>query len=177
MKTPSDLGIKKRTYIAPKGGWKPQTHYLVETANSSTNVIHRVLFYSGFLCDDKHGNPFPGGYNCILSHKYDGNDTGIANTYYMKALEELNIALDDDLSINEGSVFMDNKEVGEKAKILNELATEISGCLDYKPWHINWITRSKDGAVQAWEPDNTCIYSGSALNAACRALNHSTYNG
>lgn len=74
-------------------------------------------------------------------------------------------------------LLMTNAEIKEQALITNQLATEISECLDYEPWHINWITRSSAGVVQAWEPDNTCIYEGTKLNAACRALKLSNYGG
>ena len=74
-----------------------------------------------------------------------------------------------------GGILVSSVEIAESYRITNELATEISKCVDYKPWHINWITRSSAGVVQAWEPDNTCIYEGPKLNAACRALKLSTY--
>lgn len=56
------------------------------------------------------------------------------------------------------------------------LTEKLSKCADYKPWHINWIVRDGRG-YSAWEPDNTCIYKGTDLNEACKALNNSTYDG
>jgi hypothetical protein len=85
--------------------------------------------------------------------------------------------LDKERTPTVSSIFMSSTETKEKALIVNALATDISECFDYEPWHINWITRSSAGVVQAWQPDNTCIYEGSKLNAACRALKLSTYGG
>ncbi len=72
------------------------------------------------------------------------------------------------------SVLMNNEEVLEQSKVTNQLAEDISKCADYKPWHVNWITRT-NGVIQAWEPDNTCIYTGDNLNDACVALNNSKF--
>ena len=166
MRTPSELGIKKGTVIPPKGGWKASTYYIVEVAFSSCNVIFKTLYYSGFLSDGK-----PSGYNGILSTKLEDLQN-LNDTYYLKVVEELDI----DLSC-EGVEVVSVKDSKEAALTTNELANDISKCIDYEPWHINWITRSSAGVVQAWEPDNTCIYEGTALNAACRALKLSTYNG
>jgi len=57
----------------------------------------------------------------------------------------------------------------------HKLSIDIAECSEYEPWHINWITRNDEGVVQAWEPDNTCIYTGTKLNDACNALNFSKY--
>jgi len=177
MRTPSELGIKKGTTVPPKGGWKASTYYIVEVAFSSCNVIFKTLFYSGFLVEGE-----PSAFNGILSTQSDAHR--LKDTYYLKAVEELEI----DLSypspaksklpfstVNE--ILMTDTEIEESALATNELANDISKCVDYVPWHINWITRSSAGVVQAWEPDNTCIYEGTALNAACRALKLNTYNG
>jgi len=62
-KTPFILDIEKGTIILPEGGLKPSTTYIVEVAFSPTNIIHRTLFYTGFL-NGKHNTP--GGYNEFL---------------------------------------------------------------------------------------------------------------
>jgi hypothetical protein len=56
-------------------------------AFSSGNVIHKSLFYSGFLTDGK-----PCGYNMIINPSYGENlDTNRA--YYLEVIEELDIDL------------------------------------------------------------------------------------
>ena len=94
-KTPSELGINKGTYVGPEGGWKPQTYYVAETASTLNNAIHKVIFYSGFLGKNRRGELFPCGYNCILSPTYENSNVGIANTYYLKVLSEIDINLND----------------------------------------------------------------------------------
>jgi len=94
-KTPSELGINKGTYIGPEGGWKPQTYYVVETASTSNNTIHKVIFYSGFLSKNRRDELFPCGYNCILSPVYENRGVRITDTYYLKALREIDIELED----------------------------------------------------------------------------------
>ena len=62
-KTPNHLGLTERTIILPEEGLKPSTVYIVEAAFDPYNVIHRTLFYTGFL-NGKHNTP--GGYNEFL---------------------------------------------------------------------------------------------------------------
>lgn len=83
--TPLSLGIEKGTRIPLKGKWKEQTYYVVEVAYSSTNPIHRSIFYSGFL-NGKGGKP--GGYNCVLSPTVDGKPS-IGEYYYLKVVKIL----------------------------------------------------------------------------------------
>ena len=83
METPSELKIKKGTVIGPKSGWKPKTYYIV-------NVIHKALFYSGFLTNAK-----PCGYNRIINPKYEEN-CDINKAYYLEVVEELDIDLSRD---------------------------------------------------------------------------------
>lgn len=54
----------KRTHIAPEGGWKPQTYYVVDTAWRSTNPIHRRILYVGFL--GRPDRPLSGNYTALL---------------------------------------------------------------------------------------------------------------
>lgn len=57
-----------------------------------------------------------------------------------------------------------------------KISSTAKGCVEFKSWHLSWITY--DGhTYRAWEPDNTCIYEGTDLNLACKALNNSTYDG
>ena len=85
--TPSELKIKKGTVVPPVNGWKEGTYYVVKVAFGSGNVIHKSLFYSGFLQDGK-----PCGYNCLLSPVYD-TKYKLTQTYYLEVVEELNINL------------------------------------------------------------------------------------
>lgn len=85
MNTPSELKIKRGTVIPPKEGWNPRTYYIVEVAFSSSNVIHKTLFYSGFLTDSK-----PCGYNTLFSPNYEENYS-IKDVYYLKAIETLDL--------------------------------------------------------------------------------------
>jgi hypothetical protein len=55
---------EKRTHIAPEGGWKEQTYYVVDTSWRSTNPIHRRILYVGFLGPE--GRPLSGGYTALL---------------------------------------------------------------------------------------------------------------
>ena len=83
--TPVDLGVRKGTIIAPEGGWKSQTHYVVDVAFSQCNTIHRKIFYTGFVHNNK-----PQAYNSILSTK-DDSSSDIGSLFYMKAIRELNL--------------------------------------------------------------------------------------
>lgn len=65
----------------PKEGWKELTWYLVEVAYNKFNVIHRALFFSGFLFDGK-----PGGYNMFVSEGYGGEALSYRDAYYLKVI-------------------------------------------------------------------------------------------
>ena len=86
MTTPSDLNIKKGTYIAPKGGWDAQTHYIVDAAFTSGNPIKRYVFYSGFISDG-----LPSGYNCLFSHSTVNDKPSLFNMYYLKAIKRIEL--------------------------------------------------------------------------------------
>lgn len=86
--TPLQLGIKRGTVIPPSKGWRPETFYIVEVAYSGVNVIHRSIFYSGFL--SKAGKP--GGYNTLMS-PYSDDYTQLSDTFFLKAIEKLDINL------------------------------------------------------------------------------------
>ena len=85
--TPSELKIKKGTIIPPVNGWKEKTYYVVRVALGSENVIHKSLFYSGFLQDSK-----PCGYNCLLNPVYD-TKYKLTQTYYLQVIEQLSVDL------------------------------------------------------------------------------------
>ncbi len=86
--TPSIEAIKKGTIIKPSGGWEEQTYYIVDVAFSAVNVIHRTIFYSGFL-SSLEGDP--SGYNLFV-HSED--TLTIEDAYYMKVIIKINLGPD-----------------------------------------------------------------------------------
>lgn len=88
----------KRTIIPPPNGWKPRTYYTVEVAWTEHNVIHKAVFYTGFL---NGPNGEPGGYNQIWNPTYDrpvhynnlrqnhSYEFGLERVHYLKAVCEL----------------------------------------------------------------------------------------
>jgi hypothetical protein len=87
MHTPSELKIEKGTVIGLKNGWKENTYYVVKVAFSGNNIIHKALFYCGFLRNNK-----PGNFSKITKAGY-GNDYHIDDAYYIEAVEEIEINL------------------------------------------------------------------------------------
>ena len=71
----------------PKKGWEENTWYLVEVAFDKYNVIHRSLFYTGFLNGMPH-RKFPGNYNMLENPTYDYNYK-IDDIYYMRVIKKL----------------------------------------------------------------------------------------
>jgi len=86
--TPLIEGIKRGTVVPPRSGWKERKYYLVDVAYSGGNVIHRSIFYSGFLTDGK-----PGGYNILLS-PFSDNDSSLRDVFYLKVVRILPFTLD-----------------------------------------------------------------------------------
>jgi len=76
--TPNDLNIKCGEHVPPKNGWEQRTYYIVDVAFSSNNIIHRTVFYSGFLF-----NGIPCGYNKFLNYT---NDLEYKDAWYIKAI-------------------------------------------------------------------------------------------
>lgn len=81
--------------IPPEGGWKERTHYLVEVAFSKFNVIHRSIFFTGFL-NAKCG--LPGGYNYFPS---SSSKLEYHNALYIKCIRE--IVSKEEIKLTEGS--------------------------------------------------------------------------
>lgn len=90
MITPRNLGVKERTIKPPKSGWEERTYYLVDVAFSPTNIIHRAIYYTGFL-NGRDGAP--GGYNMFAFYS---NQYTIKDVYYLKAIEKINMRLEDE---------------------------------------------------------------------------------
>jgi hypothetical protein len=65
----------------PKGGFEPQTYYVVEIAMNMNNPIFQDIFYTGFL-NGRRG--IPGGYNKLFTSEatYD-------NVKYMKVIRKI----------------------------------------------------------------------------------------
>ena len=53
--------------IAPQEGWQPNTYYLVNVKLDPRNVLHRAVFYSGFLNDQEE----PEEYNTLWAARYN----------------------------------------------------------------------------------------------------------
>lgn len=81
------LPPEKKTIIPPGGGWEPRTYYVVDVAFSSHNVVHRSIFYSGFLNGDNEG---PGGYNVVWNASYEvGDHYPISKCHYLKVISKI----------------------------------------------------------------------------------------
>jgi hypothetical protein len=76
--------VKTKQIIPPAEGWKPSTLYYVEVAFDPNNVVHKALFYSGFLTEGR-----PGGYNQIWSPLYDTGYYHIGHAHYLKVVREM----------------------------------------------------------------------------------------
>lgn len=85
MKTPANQAQKTRNGIqrdveVPKGGWKEHTFYVVDVSFSIDNIIHRDLFFTGFLDHEKK----PAGYNKFFNAEYT-----ISYAVYLRVVEEV----------------------------------------------------------------------------------------
>lgn len=82
--TPVTLGLKDKTILKPTQGWDAHAWYIVEVAYEPNNVIHKALFYSGYL----DGEGRPGGYNCLINPSYDCNPS-IGKVYYLAVINKI----------------------------------------------------------------------------------------
>jgi len=69
---------------APEGGWEESTWYLVEVAYSRYNIIHRALFFSGFLHEGE-----PTGYNQFVSAGYENELLTYDQACYLKVIRKV----------------------------------------------------------------------------------------
>ncbi len=74
----------EKCIIAPEGGWKDNTTYIVEVSFNSQNPVHLAMFFSGFLNDAGK----PSSYNDLYNPVWCGTHS-ISDVYYMKVLGEL----------------------------------------------------------------------------------------
>ena len=77
-----------KKYIGtPINGWEERTWYLVEVAYSPNNVIHRAMFFSGFLNGEENS---PGGYNGFVSiGGFYEEFLELSDAYYLKVLKKI----------------------------------------------------------------------------------------
>lgn len=76
-------------HIPPKGGWEPQSHYVVEVSAFKGNPIFRAILYTGFL-NGKDNQP--GGYSGLFigtSECY--ND--LRKFKYIKAISKIDMSI------------------------------------------------------------------------------------
>jgi len=97
METPTSLKEKGLQYkgLVSEVALKSSTHYIVDVAYSSVNVIHRSIFYTGFLDDEG----IPSNYNGIFSQGSQENK--FSDIYYMKIVSEITEINED----NEGGIY------------------------------------------------------------------------
>lgn len=84
----SGLPPKERTIIPPEGGWEERTYYVVEVAYRTSNLIHRAIFYTGFLNGNKERTE-PGGYNDIWCGSYEVGQRPFRSAHYLKAISKI----------------------------------------------------------------------------------------
>ncbi len=83
MKLASEIGIKKSTIVAPEGGWKPRTYYVIDVCYHAGNPIHRAIMYSSFL---EEGNLTRRAE--IFNGTYEGLNR-VTDAYYVKGISEI----------------------------------------------------------------------------------------
>lgn len=74
---------KTQLILGPGAGWKAQTYYIVNVSYSENNVIHKALFFTGFLNNGK-----PGSYNSIHCPGYE-RPHRIEEVYSLEVKHEL----------------------------------------------------------------------------------------
>ena len=85
-RTPKEFNCPKGYQALPEEGWKEKTYYVVETAFSENNPIHRRIFYSGSLHKGQ-----PNSYNAFakfIAHEYY---LEIVDAYFIKIIREIDI--------------------------------------------------------------------------------------
>jgi len=83
---------KKRRIIPPEFGWEEQQYYTVELAFDENNVIHKSIFFSGFLHRGE-----PAQYNSIFNPTYE-QLYKISDVHYLKVIDNLHIDLNNSVS-------------------------------------------------------------------------------
>lgn len=73
----------RKGVFPPRRGWGEGCYYITEVAFSEHNIVHKAIFYTGFLNEGE-----PGAYNCIFNPTYDRNYR-INEAYYLKVLHKI----------------------------------------------------------------------------------------
>ena len=83
--TPLEIDNKiKRTIHTPIDGWKERTWYLCDVAFSSTNPVHSIMYFTGFLTEDGK----PSGYSHLHSLNSETNFS-IGEVFYLNPIRIL----------------------------------------------------------------------------------------
>lgn len=72
--------------IAPVGGWKERTYYIVTVQFSSSNPEHRAILYTGFLNGPDN---IPGGYSCLFNPAYDPPTQPLSELWSIRPVKEI----------------------------------------------------------------------------------------
>ena len=101
--TPNMEGITERTIITLEGGWEEREYYLVDVAFSEFNVIHRTIFYTGFL-----NNRVPAGYNQFW---FQEDIMNLSKAYFVKAIAKIDMFPDmKDIVLDMGRDWLEDTE-------------------------------------------------------------------
>ena len=79
--------MKGYYHIPPKGGWEPQSHYVVEVSVGHGNTIFKAILYTGFL---NGPNNTPGGYSGIFVNT---TYPDIRKFMYIKAIRKIDMEI------------------------------------------------------------------------------------
>ena len=72
--------------VAPPGGWKERTYYVVNVSFSPSNPEHRAILYTGFW--DKKMNK-PGGYSNLFQGSYESGKADPDEAYSVRVISEI----------------------------------------------------------------------------------------
>ena len=81
--------MKEYYHIPPKGGWEPQSHYVVEVSAFDGNPIFKTILYTGFL---NGPNNEPGGYSGLFISTAESHDN-LRKFKYIKAIRKIDMEI------------------------------------------------------------------------------------
>lgn len=81
--------MKEHYHIPPKGGWEPQSHYVVEVSVRHGNPIFPAILYTGFL---NGPNNTPGGYSGVYINTSEAHPD-IKYFMYIKAIRKIDMEI------------------------------------------------------------------------------------
>lgn len=79
------LPPNERTIVPPVDGWEDKTYYVVAVSMSRTNLVHKSIFYSGFLSDKNN----PANYNAVWG---DESNIPINKVHYLKVIRKIDMS-------------------------------------------------------------------------------------